>query len=361
MNQEWQNFLIQQGAQFQDGAQIQDHIVQDFGNLQAELAAARDGTILSDLSQFGVIRVAGEDAQKFLQSLLSNDINSVNSKTSQLSSFSNPKGRMLATFLIWQQGSDYMLQLPRSLTAAMQKKLSMYVMRAKVKVSDASDEIVSLGIAGSKTSELINQYFNITLDQNNAVAQHNDTSVIRIAAQRYQINTSPQQAISMWKIIASSAKVAGSSCWDWLNIRAGIPVVTPATQEQFVLQMTNLDLLDGVSFKKGCYPGQEIVARTHYLGKQKKRMFLAHVDAEKVPAAGNEVFSEVMAGQPCGMVINACAAPGGGYDLLAVMQISSRESNKVNLDSLLGAKLNFLPLPYTLPAEAEIKNTAHPS
>ncbi len=349
MNQEWQNFLMQQGAQFQDGAQIQDHIVQDFGNLQAELLAARDGTILCDLSQFGTIRVTGEEAQKFLQNLLSNDISLVNSKTSQLSSFNSPKGRMLATFLIWQQASDYMLQLPRSLTAAMQKKLAMYVLRAKVKVSDASDETISLGIAGSKASELINQYFNITLDQDSAVAQHNDTSVIRIAAQRYQINTSPQQAISIWKILASSAQVAGSGCWDWLNIRAGIPVVTPATQEQFVLQMTNLDLLGGVSFKKGCYPGQEIVARTHYLGKQKRRMFLAHVDTESAPVAGNEVFSEVMAGQPCGMVINACGAPGGGFDLLSVMQISGRESNNVNLGSLQGAKLNFLPLPYTLP------------
>ncbi len=349
MNQEWQNFLMQQGAQFQDGAQIQDHIVQDFGNLQAELLAARDGTILCDLSQFWTIRVTGEEAQKFLQNLLSNDISLVNSKTSQLSSFSNPKGRMLATFLIWQQASDYMLQLPRSLTAAMHKKLSMYVLRAKVKVSDASDETVSLGIAGSKASELINQYFNITLDQDSAVAQHNDTSVIRIAAQRYQINTSPQQAISIWNIFASSAKAAGSGCWDWLNIRAGIPVVTPSTQEQFVLQMTNLDLLGGVSFKKGCYPGQEIVARTHYLGKQKRRMFLAHVDTESAPVAGNEVFNEEMPGQPCGMVINACAAPGGGYDLLAVMQISSRESNNVNLGSPQDAKLNFLPLPYTLP------------
>ena len=348
MNQEWQSFLIQQGARLQDG------VVQDFGNLQAELLAARDGTILCDLSQFGVIRVTGEEAQKFLQSLLSNDISLVNTKTSQLSSFSNPKGRMLATFLIWMQASDYMLQLPRNLTPAMSKKLAMYVLRAKVKVSDASDEIVSLGIAGSKASELILQYFNITLAQDNTVAQHNDTSVIRIAAQRYQINTSPQQAISIWNILANSAKAVGSGGWDWLNIRAGIPVVTPATQEQFVLQMANLDLLGGVSFKKGCFPGQEIVARTHYLGKQKKRMFLAHVDlahvdAENVPVAGNEVFSEEMPGQPCGMVINAGEAPGGGFDLLAVMQISSRESNNVNLGSLQGAKLNFLPLPYTLP------------
>jgi tRNA-modifying protein YgfZ len=135
-----------------------------------------------------------------------------------------------------------------------------------------------------------------------------------------------------------------------LNIRAGIPVITPATQEQFVLQMTNLDLLGGVSFKKGCYPGQEIVARTHYLGKQKRRMYMAHIDSATTPMAGMEVFSAEMQGQACGMIINASEAPGGGFDLLVVMQISSQASGDVHLQTIDGAKLNFLTLPYPLPA-----------
>ena len=344
MNQEWQNFLVQQGAHLHDGA------VEDFGNLQPELMAARDGTILCDLSQFGTIRASGEEAQKFLQNLLSNDINTVNNKTSQLSSFNSPKGRMLATFLIWQQDADYMLQLPRSLTAAMHKKLAMYVLRTKVKVSDASDEVVCIGIAGVKAAELIKQYCNITLEQDSAVGQSDGVTVIRIAAQRYQLSTTAQQAISLWGKMASSALAAAPICWDWLNIRAGIPVITPATQEQFVLQMTNLDLLGGVSFKKGCYPGQEIVARTHYLGKQKRRMFLAHIESDKSPEAGNEVFSENMPEQPCGMIINACASPGGGFDLLVVMQISSHDAGKIHLQSAQGPALQFLPLPYSLPA-----------
>ena len=342
MNQEWQNFLVHQGAKLQEAA------VESFGNLQAELLATRDGTILCDLSQFGIIRVVGEESQKFLQSLLSNDINAVNSTSSQLSSFNSAKGRMLATFLIWQQGGNYLLQLPRSLTAAMHKKLAMYVLRAKVKVSDASDELACMGIAGVNAEALIKQHFNLTLEQDNTVGQHNDTTVIRLSAQRYLISTTPQQAITLWNNLSSAAKPAGSSCWDWLNIRAGIPVVTPATQEQFVLQMANLDILDGVSFKKGCYPGQEIVARTHYLGKQKRRMYLAHIEAESAPVAGNEVFSADMPAQPCGMVINACAAPGGGFDLLAVMQINSHDTQKIHLQSVQGAELQFLLMPYSL-------------
>jgi len=345
MNQDWQNFLTQQGAQLQDG------VVRHFGNLQAELLAARDSTVLCDLSQFGAIKVTGEEAQKFLQNLLSSDINEVNAKTAQLSSFNSPKGRMLATFLIWQQGSDYLLQLPRSLSPAMQKKLSMYVMRSKVKVSDASDEYICVGLSGKQAAKLIQQHFNVTLEQDWTVAQHNNGYVIRIGADRYQLSTTQQQAMELWNGLSQSAQMAGSACWDWLNIRAGIPILTPTTQEQFVLQMSNLDLLGGVSFKKGCYPGQEIVARTHYLGKQKRRMFLAHVDTEDAADAGNEVFGAEMPGQPCGMVMNATAAPGGGYDLLAVMQISCHDTQNVHLKTIQGAKLKFLPLPYPLPSD----------
>lgn len=344
MNQEWQNYLVQQGAQIDEG------VVQHFGDLQAELLATRDRSVLCDLSQSGTLKVSGEEAQRFLQNLLSNDINAVNAKTAQLSSFNSPKGRMLATFLIWQSGTDYFLQLPRSLTAPMHKKLSMYVMRSKVKVSDVSDEVIALGIAGNDAAELVNQHLSAIPEQDWAVTQQDHSCIIRIAANRFQINTGAQHASALWGKLAAFAKPAGASCWDWLNIRAGIPVVTPATQEQFVLQMANLDALGGVSFKKGCYPGQEIVARTHYLGKQKRRMFPAHVESEITPKAGDELFSTEMTGQACGMVMNASPAPGGGFDLLAVLQISSRETQSLHLLSVNGAALNFLPLPYSLPS-----------
>lgn len=345
MNQEWQNFLTQQGAQLHEGA------VQHFGNLQAELVTARDGTVLCDLSQFGTIKVTGEEAQKFLQNLLSNDINTVNNKTAQLSSFNSPKGRMVASLLIWQQGTDYYLQLPRSLTTAMHKKLSMYVLSSKVKVSDASDEVICLGLSGKNAATIILQKLNVSLEQDWSVAQFDNGSVLRLAENRFQINASIPEATKLWVDLGKDAKAAGSPCWDWLTVRAGIPVITPATQEQFVLQMTNLDILGGVSFKKGCYPGQEIVARTHYLGKQKRRMYLAHIESATAPVAGNELFSEDMPAQACGMVMNASIAPDGGFDLLGVMQISSHESQHVNLNSAQGEKLHFLPLPYAFPPD----------
>jgi hypothetical protein len=348
MNQDWQNFLMQQGAQ------LLERKVQHFGNLQSELIASREDTVLCDLSQFGTIKVSGEEAQKFLQSLLSNDISLVTSRAAQLSSFNSPKGRMLASFLIWQQGGEYFLQLPHSLTAAMHKKLSMYVLRAKVKISDVSDEIVCVGIAGNKAENLIKQQLGALPEQDwmvtqNTYTQNNDVNVIRLSQNRYMLSTTSASAIALWTKFSAETKPVGSACWDWLNIRAGIPVITPATQEQFVLQMTNLDLLGGVSFTKGCYPGQEIVARTHYLGKQKRRMFLAHIESAVTPSAGDEVFGSEPPTQACGMVINATAAPDGGFDLLVVMQISSHETGNVHLHSAEGAKLDFLTLPYTFP------------
>lgn len=342
MNPNWQEFLQQQAASLHDG------IVQHFGDAQGELSTAKTCTVLCDLSQFGVLKVSGEDAQSFLQNLFSSDVREVSAQRAQLSSFNNAKGRMLATFLIWQSGGDYFLQLPRSLCGAVQKKLSMYVLRAKVKIADASDELVCLGLAGIEAKALVEECF-ASLPQDAMAAIHdNHGSVIRLDSNRFQIVTTPQHAPSLWKCLNDGARPAGTHCWDWLNIRAGVPVILPATQEQFVPQMANLELIGGVNFKKGCYPGQEIVARMQYLGKLKRRMYLAHV--EGAAKAGDELYSAEMAGQACGMVANAAPAPDGGSDLLAVVQISSHDSHPVHLDSLQGAALEFQPLPYAIPA-----------
>ncbi|MDE2309943.1 MAG: folate-binding protein YgfZ [Betaproteobacteria bacterium] len=353
MNPDWQNFLTQHGATLDAG------VVQRFGDTAAELVATSQGTVLCDLSQFGILKVSGEDAQNFLQNLFSSDVKNVTPAQAQLSSFNTAKGRMLASFLIWQGGSEYFLQLPRSLCGAMQKKLSMYVLRAKVKIADASDELVCLGVSGTNAAALLKEYVTSLLPQElhgaegvaqmGGIAPNPYFTVIRLGDSRFQVNTAPQNAPALWQKLAKDARPAGSSCWDWLNIRDGIPIIMPATQEQFVAQMANLDLIGGVSFKKGCYPGQEIVARMQYLGKLKRRMYLAHIEGNTAPQPSDELYSADMEGQASGMVVNATAAPGGGCDLLAVVQISSREAQTVHLQSLQGAALNFLPLPYTIP------------
>lgn len=350
MNQDWQNFLTTQGARLQDG------VVQDFGDAAAERAAARDGTVLCDLSQFGVLKISGDDAQDFLHNLFSSDVKALLPGGVQHSSFNTAKGRALATFLIWRTAADYFLHLPSALVAPMQKKLSMYVLRAKVKIENASDDIVCLGLAGEKAETLTKEQvgpvpaapMSATQGAHFGEQQFHFTA-IRLDERRFQITVPAQHASAIWKKLSTEAHPVGSPCWDWLDIHAGTPWILPQTQEAFVPQMVNLDLTGAVNFKKGCYPGQEVVARMHYLGKPKRRMYLAHVLSESAPQPGAELFSMELEGQSCGEVVNAAPAAGGGYDLLAVVQIASHDAFPVHLGALTGARLQFQPLPYPIP------------
>ncbi|MDD5472384.1 MAG: folate-binding protein YgfZ [Sideroxydans sp.] len=299
MNQDWQNHLATRQANLDAG------VVHDFSDAAAERAAAETGDILCDLSQFGLLRVSGEDSQSFLQNLLSNDIRETDNGRAQLSSFNNAKGRMLASMLVWKQGDDYELQMPRGLCEAMRKKLSMYVLRSKVKIADISDERVCIGVSGDKAlSALQGLYADMPTDSM-SVAQANDATLIRRDARRMQIVTDVVRATDIWQSLSSAATAAGSPCWDWLDIRAGVPFILPQTQEAFVPQMVNFELIGGINFKKGCYPGQEVVARMHYLGKAKRRMYLARVMTDAAPLPGDKVFSAADPAQPCGEVVNA--------------------------------------------------------
>ncbi|MDZ4202196.1 MAG: folate-binding protein YgfZ [Gallionella sp.] len=340
----WPDFLRQQGAQ------LVDDVVQHFGDPSAERLATQNATVVCDLSQFGLLRVAGEEAQTFLQNLLSNDIREVSPARAQLSSLNTPKGRILATFLIYRDGGDYLLQLPRALCDTIRKKLSMYVLRSKVKISDAGTERVLLGLAGESAQAILAGQTGGALPQHvlDAVAGE-PVTLVKTGDTRFLLVLPADAAPSVWQNLSALAKPVGSACWDWLDIHAGIPVILPATQEQFVPQMANLEVIGGVNFKKGCYPGQEIVARMQYLGKPKRRMYLAHVDGPAAPQAGDELFSTDMEGQSSGMVVNATAAPQGGYDLLAVVQCASHDAHPLHLGAISGARLQFQPLPYPLP------------
>lgn len=343
MNTDWQDFLNSCGARITDG------VVHDFGDAAAERAAAEAGDILCDLSQFGLLRVSGEDAQTFLQNLLSNDIRETDNGRAQLSSFNNAKGRMLASMLVWREGADYLLQLPRGLCAALHKKLNMYVLRSKVKITDASDERVLLGVAGDAALAVLNEHCG-SLPQADMTLVHADgLTLLRRDARRAQVLLDAGQARMWWPALAAKARTAGAPCWDWLDIHAGIPFVLPQTQEAFVPQMLNFELIGGINFKKGCYPGQEVVARMHYLGKPKRRMYLARAMTDAAPLPGDKLFSAADPSQPCGEVVSAAQAAHGGYELLAVVQTEVAGAFPVHLGALTGTRLEFEPLPYPLP------------
>lgn len=339
----WQVFLSAQGAA------IQNEQVAHFGNAAAELQHLMHGPIVADLSHLNLIQFAGEDTQTFLQGQLSNDLRLLDASNTQFTSYNTPKGRMLANGLLWQNApGSYLLQLPASLSTPIQKRLAMFVLRAKVKVTDVSDTWVRLGAGGPSAEAAVASVMGAAPSAIHGRAQTAQGSVLRLPGDNFELLIAPEQAPGVWTALTPHAKPAGTACWDGLMIRAGIPTILPPTQEQFVAQMVNYELIGGVNFKKGCYPGQEIVARTQYLGKLKRRMYLATLADDAAPAPGDECYSAEMPDQAIGMIVNAAPAPSGGYDVLAVLQMSSAESNPIHWKSLDGPVLKLDTLPYPL-------------
>jgi folate-binding protein YgfZ len=341
MIESWQNFLQSQGAV------IENATVLHYGDPVAERLASVDGTIVADLSQLGVIAFHGDDTVPFLQGQLTNDLRGLNADSAQWNAYCSPKGRLLGNFLVWRQGADYCLQSSGDILPSLLKRLSMFVLRAKVQGRDASDETVRLVVAGKAAPAAVSAAMGAVPDSAMDTIATAAGQVIRVGDDKFVLSIIPEQAPAVWRTLCQSATPVGAPVWDWLRLNAGIPMIVVATQEQFVPQMVNLEVIGGVSFQKGCYPGQEIVARSQYLGKLKRRMFLAHVDAEAAP--GDNLYSADIEGQATGMVVNAAPAPTGGFDVLAVAQVESANTQTLHLKAADGAPLSLKPLPYALP------------
>ena len=341
MIESWKTFLQSQGAALEGNA------VLHYGNPAAERAAAADGTIVADLSQLGVIAFRGDEAASFLQGQLTNDVRSLHADAAQWNGYCSPKGRLLGNFLLWRQGEDYCLQLSGDILPSVLKRLSMFILRAKAQGRDASDESVRLVVAGPQAAAAVGAAMGAVPDAAMRTVAGDSGFVVRVGADKFVLSIAPERAAAVWQTLRQTATPVGAPVWDWLRLNAGIPMIVAATQEQFVPQMVNLEVIGGVSFQKGCYPGQEIVARSQYLGKLKRRMFLAHVDAEAAP--GDSLYSADIEGQATGTVVNAAPAPAGGFDVLAVAQVESAATQTLHLKASDGAALSLRPLPYTLP------------
>lgn len=338
---DWTDFLRQQGARYEHGDLV------GFGDRRVEYTAARESAILTDLSPFSVLRAAGADAESFLQGQLTNDVAALAPGGSQYAAYCSPKGRMLATLVVRRvDATVFELFLPGAVADDIRKRLSRFVLRAKVTIEDVSAESIRIGIGGPKAAAAIDLPPSV----------HRSTAitggvVLALPGSRFVAFVAPAQAAAAWTALATRARPAGFPVWQWLTIRAGVPVITAATQDQFVPQMANLDAIGGINFQKGCYTGQEIVARMQYLGRLKERMVLAHVRATAV-SPGAKLFGAAFETQACGMVVAAAAAPGGGTDLLAVVQIAAAESGELRLGARDGPLLQLQPLPYALPSIA---------
>jgi folate-binding protein YgfZ len=339
MTQEWILSLAAQGLAA-DGS--------SFGAAVEELAAARDGAVVAPLNDLGLIRASGADAADFLHNLLTNDIKSVTPGGARFAGLCTAKGRLLALFLIWRDGNDFLLMLPRDILPAILKKLSMYVLRSKVKLTDATAERALIGYSAAAALPIVALGQSVADLPRFGVAAIEGGQAIRLDDTRWLLALDATTAGGGWRHLVTSARPVGLAAWQWLEIAAGQPRVVAATQEAFVPQMLNMELpaVAGVSFTKGCYPGQEIVARTQYLGKIKRRTYRARLVSPIT--AGTHVYAPETGEQHCGEVVSAAPSPAGGFECLVCVQIGAVEAGEVHAGVPDGERLEFLSLPYEI-------------
>jgi folate-binding protein YgfZ len=318
---------------------------------RALLVAARDKAVVCDLRPLRLLATAGPDAAAFLNGQLSIDTVGLEPGRCRYACFSSPKGRMLANFVVWREpppNERFLMLLPGDLAASVAKRLSMYVLRSRVTIVDVSDEIEGIGVGGPDAARAVAAAVG-SAPAPFELRTSGARTVLGLPGPRFVVLVpASSEAERARGELLRHATAASFAVWRWLTIRAGVAVITAATQDAFVAQTTNWDVLQGIDFQKGCYTGQEIIARTQYLGRLKERAFLFHATIDDVHA-GDRIYSVAFGDQPCGTVVDAARAPDGGCDLIAVLQVSATEREGPHLRAPDGPALAALPLPYALP------------
>ena len=338
MNSNWQEFLGASGACFDND------LVVSFGDAVSELKAARDATIIAPLTHLALLECTGDEAKTFLHNQVTSDINHLGADAAQHSAWCSAKGRMLASFLLFRNGPDFQVQLSADLAPAIQKRLQMFVLRAKVRIADLTPRYELIGLSGVQAEAAL-QEAQLPIPQRTLdTLPFANGKVIRLDATRFEIIVRSETAADLWKKLATVARPAGTPAWQWLDIQAGIPLITKTTSEEFVPQMANFDQIGGVSFQKGCYPGQEIIARTQYLGKVKRHLY--RISAAVPIVAGNPVYSPENPEHACGMVANAAATPEGDYIALAVIQEGFVDAGDLELGTPGGPRITTQPVTF---------------
>jgi folate-binding protein YgfZ len=313
-----------------------------------DLARLAREPVLARLDELGCIRASGPDAVSFLQSQLTSDVANLAPDGLGLGGYCTPKGRLLATLHLWRDGDDVVLQLPREILAPVLKRLSMYVLRAKAKLVEDSAAHEAWALLGPGSAARLAA---AGVDAPSAPWMARAGKRFRVArfpaadgGERFLISAAAGTALP--DALAGLPRVASGTWW-WSEVAAAVPTVFAATQEKFVPQMLNLEVLGGVSFRKGCYPGQEIVARSQYLGKLRRRMQLGHAGVQQPPPAGSDIHHSEQ-DEAVGTVVMSAAAPGGGVDVLFEVPVDRLAAGSLHLDARTGPQLALHELPYVL-------------
>jgi folate-binding protein YgfZ len=343
MNSQWKAFLESRSA-----------TIDREGQARFPDSAVEADCALMDLSALGLIAVSGSAAASFLQGQLTSDVVGLALDSSRLAGHCSPKGRMLASFRIFKLDDTIYLQLPSTVVQPAVHRLRMYLLRTEATIGDASDRLASVGIAGDCAPSLLATCLDAVPEQDNHLTRGGEITTIRIPGTipRFEILGPPASLEGLWDVLAAKATVVNGDYWALLDIRAGIPNLYPQTSDAFVPQMANLQLLDGVSFKKGCYTGQEVVARMQYLGRLKRRMYRARISSDQPPSPGDALHCPSSSSeQSTGRVVDARVNRDGEYELLTVVEIEAVENGDVRLGGADGPLLSFSDPPYGFPQE----------
>ena len=344
MNNEWEKFLLSINAK------IENNCVNNFGHSIDEEQSAYSSLVLADLSHYALIEASGDDVLEFLQGQLTHDIKLVTDQMSQLSAYCNPKGRILASFRIFKRQDHYFLQLRSNILEATLKRLRMFIMRSKVELVDRSDDLIRMGIAGGNASNELSALFKKLPENADESSTENEITLIKLAGSlpRYEAHGSYEKIKELWEKLQNEAVAIGENSWNLLTIRAGIPEIVSETVEAFVPQMVNLQAINSLSFTKGCYPGQEVVARMHYLGKLKRRLFIGFAKSDFLPISGESIMTSDENDQKVGQIVTASWSKDKTVEFLAVLQIEKTTENELHIQSSTGPTIQITDLPYDL-------------
>lgn len=318
-----------------------------FPDYPLQVQAVTGGSVLSPLTAFSLLRFSGEDARTFLQGQLSSDVQALDGSSAQLSTYSSAKGRVQASFLLWQRGDDYYALIAADLAAAICQRLKMFILRSRV-VAEQCDDMTLLGFCGPDAEAWLAAQRVLPPAAQRLCAAPDGAMCVALPGNGWLLALPAAVRDGWLAALPPNLVPVDAEAWTLRDILAGIPWVTAATREQFVAQMVNMDALGAISFTKGCYPGQEIVARTRYLGKVKRRLF--RVKLPHQAAVGTVLYSPAVPDQSIGMLVNCARDSSGEYQALAVVQTAAWEQgvylNRENID-----QLEKLSLPYTVADE----------
>ncbi|GAB4351034.1 MAG: folate-binding protein YgfZ [Immundisolibacter sp.] len=309
----------------------------------ARQAPAPAACTLMPLTHLAMVQASGADATAFLHSQLSNDVQGLPSQHSLVAGYCNAKGRLFTILRLWRHGDDWWLCLPADNAEAVVKRLRLFVLRSKVTLTPRQD-LTLLGLAGNGAAKALGEAGLPAPEPPGAVATADDTAVLHMpgATPRFLLCLTDAKAPAAWAKLSECARPTETARWRLLDIDAGQATIGAATAEAFVPQQVNLERIDGISFRKGCYPGQEVVARMHYLGKPSRRMYRLQTTAPP-PAPASAILDANQ--HEVGTVVDAQSAGDGSSRLLAVLQVAAIDAPLQLPD---GTPLQKLDLPYPL-------------